>query len=249
MDAHDLKGLMSLIDHTNLKPYSSEADIRRTVDEALALGAYAVCVQPVFARLVREYADSKGSEIRVSVVLDFPHGASTREARSELALKYASFADEVDAVCPIALVKSAKWKKVEEDIRSLVLACHSKGAKVKLIAEDAYTTNEEKLKLYEIIAHSEADFIKTSTGFEEREYSLTLGNSTGAQPANVRLMREVSRKAGSHIGIKVSGGVRSVSQIRELLRESGRPASPESFRVGTSRTREIYEELTRTMRG
>jgi deoxyribose-phosphate aldolase len=245
MTAHQASTVMRLIDHTNLKPYSSEADIRRTVDEAIAFGVYAVCVQPVFARLAREHAKSRGSELRVSVVLDFPHGASISETRTELALKYAALADEVDAVCPIALVKSARWEEVERDVRSLTRACHSLGTKVKLITEDAYTTPEEKVKLYTIVARSGADFIKTSTGFEEKEYSLALGNATGAQPANVRLMKKVSEEAGSRIGIKVSGGIRTVSQIHELLEQSGRPATPENFRVGTSRTSEIYEELRR----
>jgi len=93
---------------------------------------------------------------------------------------------------------------------------------------------------------SGADFIKTSTGFEDPSYASSLGNQVGARVENVRLMAELSKAYNPNIGIKPAGGIRSVSQVMELLEASGRPLDPRLFRVGTSSARRIWEELQRT---
>lgn len=238
--------LMGLVDHTMLKPYYGVQEVRRLVDEASRFGCYSVCVNPVYVSYVRHLVDDMGLSLRVCSVVDFPFGASDTESR-ELAIGRAARAgaDEVDIVAPITLVKSGRWPWVERDLRRVVAAAHGLGLKIKVIVEDAYTTLDEKRRLYELVAISDADFIKTSTGFEDREYASSIGNPAGAQVSNVRLMREVASKYKPSIGIKVAGGIRSVKQIMDLLEASGRPPSPDSFRVGTSATALIWDELNR----
>jgi len=85
-----------------------------------------------------------------------------------------------------------------------------------------------------------------STGFEDPSYASSLGNQVGARVENVRLMAELSKAYNPNIGIKPAGGIRSVSQVMELLEASGRPLDPRLFRVGTSSARRIWEELQRT---
>jgi len=238
----DTKTIMHIIDHTMLNGYSTEGDIKRLIEEANEFGAYAVCIEPNFMRLARQYIDSNSYEIKLSVVLDFPFGASATEARVALAKIYANYADEIDAVAPIGLVKSGSWDIVKDDIRAVVEAAHESNAKIKIIAEDAYTTREEKRALYKIICDADADFIKTGTGFENRDYAASIGNKTGAQAENVALMAEVASAAAPNIGIKAAGGIRSVGQIEELLKAAKRNPDPSSFRIGASGTGKIYEE-------
>jgi deoxyribose-phosphate aldolase len=90
---------------------------------------------------------------------------------------------------------------------------------------------------------SGADFIKTSTGFEERDYAEKIGNKTGAQIENVRLMAELSRRHNPGIGIKVAGGIRTYQQVLDLLRASERRPDPTQFRIGTSHMLSIIESM------
>ncbi|WP_243668698.1 hypothetical protein [Vulcanisaeta sp. JCM 16161] len=143
----------------------------------------------------------------------------------------------------MGLVKSGLWGEVEHDINTVVEAAHGEGRVIKVIVEDAYTTREEKLELYRIVMQSGADFIKTSTGFEEKEYAERIGNKTGAQIENVKLMAELSRKYNPKIGIKVAGGIRTYQQVLDLLRVSEREPDPMRFRVGTSHMMSIIESM------
>ncbi|PSN85100.1 deoxyribose-phosphate aldolase [Candidatus Marsarchaeota G1 archaeon BE_D] len=242
-----MKDLIKLVDHTQLKAYAALEHIKNLVKEASVFGCYAVCVNPVYLDFVLNTIKQEGLALKACVVADFPLGCSTTELRrfsvENLAKKGAH---EIDVVAPIALVKSHAFREVEEDIRELVKAAHSNGALIKVIVEDAYTTLEEKRELYKIVMQSGADFIKTSTGFEDSQFAQSLSNATGAQPSNVALIAELSRVYNPKIGIKVSGGIRSVEQIKTLLDASKRSAHPMSFRVGTSSTKKIWEELRST---
>ena len=231
--------IAGLIDHTNLKPYASLAEIEKLIREAAQFGTYAICINPIYAKFARNRIREDGLNLRIAVVVDFPFGSSTTEARIDMIKQYAMFADELDTVAPIGLIKSGLIEDAEHDMAALVETAHSLGSIIKIIAEDAYTTRDEKLALYKIIMKSGADFIKTSTGFEDGQYAVLLGNKTGAQVENVRLMAELSKQYNPRIGIKASGGIRSYEQAIELLRASGRPAVPNQFRIGASKTREI----------
>ena len=120
-------------------------------------------------------------------------------------------------------------------------SAHLNNRLIKVIVEDAYTTVAEKKKLYELVMTSQADFIKTGTGFEDDKYAASIGNKTGAQVENVRLMAELSRKYNPDIGIKAAEGIHTYSDAIALLDASGRIADPLSFRIGASSTAKIKE--------
>ncbi|MCG2863658.1 MAG: deoxyribose-phosphate aldolase [Vulcanisaeta sp.] len=235
--------IVGLIDNTYLKPYGSVREIEALIEDTARYGAYSITINPVFLRYAREYMARKGYRFRVVAVVDFPFGAGTTEVRVEAIRRYSRYADEFDVVAPIGLVKSGLWDEVESDINAVVEAAHREGKIVKIIVEDAYTTREEKLELYRIVMQSGADFIKTSTGFEERDYAEKIGNKTGAQIENVRLMAELSRRYNPRIGIKVAGGIRTYQQALELLRASEREPDPMQFRIGTSHMMSIIESM------
>ncbi len=235
--------VIGLVDNTYLRPYGSTGDIEALIEDTARYGAYSITINPVFLRYAREYMSRRGYAFKVVAVVDFPFGAGTTETRVDTIKHYSQYADELDIVAPIGLVKSRLWGEVEHDINTVVEAAHRYGKIIKIIVEDAYTTMEEKLELYRIVMQSSADFIKTSTGFEDREYAEKLGNKAGAQIESVRLMAELSRKYNPRIGIKVAGGVRTYQQILELMRAAERDPDPMRFRVGTSHLAGIIESM------
>ncbi|WP_291767227.1 deoxyribose-phosphate aldolase [Caldivirga sp. UBA161] len=235
--------IVGLIDNTYLRPYGSTREVEALIEDTAKYGAYSIVVNPVFLRYAREYMARKGYNFKVATVIDFPFGTNTTEARVDAIKHYSQYADEFDVVVPMGLVKSRLWSEVEYDIDTVVEAAHREGKVIKIIVEDAYTTGEEKLELYRIVIQSGADFIKTSTGFEERDYAEKLGNRTGAQIENVRLMAELSRRYNPRIGIKVAGGIRTYQQILDLMRAAEREPEPRRFRVGTSHIMSIIESM------
>jgi Deoxyribose-phosphate aldolase len=134
------------------------------IEDTAKYGAYSITINPLFLRYAKEYMARKGYKFKVVAVVDFPFGSGTTEARIDAIKRYSQYADELDIVAPIGLVKSGLWDEVEHDIGAVVDAAHMEGKVIKVIVEDAYTTREEKLELYRIVMQSGADFIKTSTG-------------------------------------------------------------------------------------
>ena len=236
------KQVAGLIDHSSLKGYATWENIRKLLDEAMELHTYSVCIEPIFASKAGDYLRDHGSHVKVDITLDFPLGAYTTEARKKLIEMYSGICDEVDLVIQTGYVRSGMFSEVEHDVNSLVDAAHSHDLEIKFITEDAYTTAEEKKRLYEIICRSRSDFIKTSTGFAEAEFAATLGNKPGAAVENVKLMAETAKRVNSHIGIKVAGGIKSYVEAMDLLEASGMPPDPKKFRLGVSRTRQILSE-------
>ncbi|MGC9180513.1 MAG: deoxyribose-phosphate aldolase [Vulcanisaeta sp.] len=235
--------VVGLIDNTYLKSYGSTREIEALIEDTARYGAYSITINPLFLKYAREYMSRKGYSFKVVAVVDFPFGAGATEARVDAIKRYSQYADELDIVAPIGLVKSGLWSEVEHDINTVVETAHREGKIIKIIVEDAYTTREEKLELYKIVMQSKADFIKTSTGFEEKDYAEKLGNKTGAQIENVKLMAELSRKYNPRIGIKVAGGIRTYQQVLELMRAAEREPDPMRFRVGTSHMMGIIESM------
>ncbi len=132
---------------------------------------------------------------------------------------------------------------VQKDVNKLVQIAHQNNKVIKFIVEDAYTTKEEKAKLYDIVCSAKPDFIKTSTGFAESEYASTLGNKTGATPENIKMMAETIKRLGVNVGIKAAGGIHNYEQVKEILSASGKELDPKQFRLGMSGTKQLYEEL------
>lgn len=240
---YKISEIMRVVDHSGLKPYATNADIKRLLDEAAAWGTYSVCIEPLWAEMAKAYMKEKGYDFKIDLALDFPFGVLTTPARLDLINRYAGVADEVDLVVQVGYVRSGMFEKVKEDVDKLVEAAHRNNMVVKFITEDAYTTYDQKRKLYEIICGSEADFIKTSTGFAEEEFARSMGNERGAAVENVKMMAETAKRLNSSIGIKVAGGIRTYRDAVRLFEASERPLNPKHFRLGVSATEKIRNEM------
>lgn len=210
------------IDHTNLKPYATKEDIIKLCDEAIQYGFYAVCVNPYRVKLAKDYLSGKGADVKVASVIGFPLGATPTEVKVFEAKKALDDgADELDMVINIGALKDGDYEYVKRDIEEVVKVAHEKGAKVKVIIETCYLTDEEKVKACELAKEAGADFVKTSTGF----------GSGGATVEDVRLMRKV---VGPEMGVKASGGIRTYDQAVAMI-EAG------ANRIGTSSGVKIVE--------
>ncbi|AMQ18643.1 deoxyribose-phosphate aldolase [Thermococcus peptonophilus] len=203
------------IDHTNLKPYATKEDIIKLCDEAIEYGFYAVCVNPYRVKLAKDYLREKNANIKVASVIGFPLGATPTEVKVFEAKKALDDgADELDMVINIGALKDKDYEYVKNDIAEVVKVAHERGAKVKVIIETCYLTEEEKVKACELAKEAGADFVKTSTGF----------GTGGATVEDVRLMRKV---VGPEIGVKAAGGIRTYEQALAMI-EAG------ANRIGTS---------------
>lgn len=199
------------IDHTLLKPESTQEQIDQLIAEAKKYNFASVCVNPTWvAYSAEQLADS---DVNVCTVIGFPLGANTSAVKAfEAKDAIANGADEVDMVINIGRLKSGQYEAVEDDIRAVVEASGDK--LVKVIIETCLLTEEEKIKACQLSVAAGADYVKTSTGF----------STGGATVADVALMRQT---VGPNIGVKASGGARSLKDAQAFV-EAG------ATRIGTS---------------
>jgi deoxyribose-phosphate aldolase len=211
-----------MIDHALLRPELTDADIRRGCAVAAQYRVMSACVRASDVPLAAEVLSGTG--VLVGTVIGFPHGAvATRIKAAETVLAGEQGAGELDMVVNIGWLRSGSLDAVEADIRAVVDAAGS--APVKLILETAYLTDEEKVAGCHAAERAGAAFVKTSTGFAP----------TGATVADVALMRAT---VSSRVGVKASGGVRTLDQLLEL-------ANAGANRIGASATADILDDLDR----
>jgi deoxyribose-phosphate aldolase len=218
---HTAQSIAALIDHTILKPEATRQDVARLCQEALTFGFASVCVNPVFTPQVSELL--RGSPVKSCAVVGFPLGANQTAVKlfeAQSALR--DGAHELDMVIHIGALKIADDPSVSADIRAICDAAHSANAICKVIIETCLLNEEEKVRACRLSATAGADFVKTSTGF----------NSAGATAADVTLMRTV---VGPNIGVKASGGIRSLDDLLKML-DAG------ATRIGSSNGTKIVEE-------
>lgn len=190
------------IDHTLLKPESTQADIIQLCKEAKQYQFATVCVNPFWVKTAAE--ELKSSGVGVATVIGFPLGAtSTFTKVAETRDAIASGATEVDMVINIGALKSKDEMAVYQDIRQIVRAANGQ-ALVKVIIETGFLTDEEKKRACMIAKEAGADFVKTSTGF----------GPGGATVEDIKLMRET---VGPEIGVKASGGVRDFETAKAMI--------------------------------
>ena len=218
--------IAKMIDHSLLNPTLTERDLEEGTRIARQFDAASVCILP-FA--LRRCADVlKGSTVRASTTIGFPHGGQAtaiKLAEAERALDDGG--EELDMVVNISKVLSEDWEYVRKDIQAIVDAAHQRGQKVKVIFENCYLQDRHKIRLCEICGQVGADWVKTSTGY----------GSGGATDADLRLMRAHSPAA---VQVKAAGGVRTLDRLLEV-RSLG------VTRVGASKTVEILEEAKRRL--
>jgi deoxyribose-phosphate aldolase len=192
-----------MIDHTLLKPDATRREIETLCSEAREFGFASVCVNPTWvstcARLVR------GSAVAVCSVVGFPLGATTADTK-QYETRRAIFdgAREIDMVINVGALKSGDLHLVESDIRAVTAACRESNVLSKVIIETALLMDEEKVTACTLAKAAAADFVKTSTGF----------GPGGATAEDVALMRRV---VGEEMGIKASGGVRTLEGVQAMV--------------------------------
>jgi deoxyribose-phosphate aldolase len=216
------QSLATVIDHTLLKPDATLQQIRMLCDEAARYRFACAMVNPVWASTAVGLLSGTG--VPVGVVIGFPLGASlVSTLRQEAAVLTRLGVRELDMVIPIGQLKSGNHHGVQHTIEAAVNVAHQHGALLKVILETCLLSVEEKLRGAEIAIQAGADFLKTSTGF----------STGGATPADVALLRGV---AGARCGVKASGGIRTLADVRTLL-EAG------ANRIGASASVAIVREL------
>jgi deoxyribose-phosphate aldolase len=216
--------IASLIDHTILKPEATAEEVRKVCREARQYGFASVCVNAHWIPLVA--AELKGTPVKVCTVVGFPLGATSTAAKVfEAQTAIAEGASEVDMVMNVGALKSGDLSAVKNDIHALAEACHKGGAILKVILETALLDDNEKAVACALCKLAGADFVKTSTGFSKG----------GATVADVALMRRI---VGAEMGVKASGGIRTLDDLRNM---AGAGAS----RIGASASVKIVEASTR----
>ena len=203
--------ILSKVDHTLLKQTSTWEQIKMILDEGMENHTASACIPPCFVKRAKEYV---GARLPICTVIGFPNGNCTTAVKVfETADAVKNGADEIDMVINIGLVKEGNYDAVLDEINEVKKACD--GRLLKVIIETCLLTNDEKIKMCEIVTKSDADYIKTSTGFSEG----------GATFDDVALMRVHS---GIDLKVKAAGGIATVQDAEEFIKLG-------ADRLGTSR--------------
>lgn len=213
-----LKDILAKVDHTLLAQTATWEEIRQICNDGMRYETASVCIPPSYVEQAKNYV---GDRLKICTVIGFPNGYNTtavKEFETKDALKKG--ADEIDMVINLGWVKDGRFDLVEKEIRTLKDACG--GNVLKVIIETCLLTEEEKVKMCEVVTNSGADFIKTSTGF----------STSGATFADVALFKE---HVGPQVKIKAAGGISSFADAEKFV-ELG------ADRLGTSRLVKIMKQ-------
>ena len=213
----EIKKILNMVDHTLLKQESTWEQIKGICDDGMKYETASVCIPPSFVKQAKEYV---GDKLAVCTVIGFPNGYNTTAVKcfeTEDAIK--NGADEIDMVINIGWVKEQKWNELLEEIKAVKEACH--GKLLKVIVETCLLTDEEKIKMCEIVSESGADYIKTSTGF----------STGGATREDVALF---AANIARELKIKAAGGISSIQDAEDFIQLGAE-------RLGTSRIVKIVK--------
>lgn len=214
----DIREILSKCDHTLLSQTATWVEIKALIDDGIQFGTASVCIPPCYVKDAKEYA---GDRIAVCTVIGFPNGYNTKEVKvfeTQDAIK--NGADEIDMVINIGDLKAKRYDRIQDEITTIKTTCGDKILKV--IIETCLLTEEEKIKMCEIVTAAKADFIKTSTGFSK----------SGATREDVALFK---KHVGKDIKIKAAGGISSIRDAEDFI-------SLGADRLGTSRIVKIVKE-------
>lgn len=218
--------IAKMIDHSLLNPTLTDKDLEHGCRLAVEYDCASVCIMPYALRQAAELL--KGSGVKASTTIGFPHGShttATKVAEARQALDEGG--EELDVVVNISKVLSEDWDYVRADLQAVIDLTHHRGQKVKIIFENCYLKDFHKIKLCEICGELGADWVKTSTGFAPG----------GATMEDLKLMRAHSP---AQVQVKAAGGVRDLDKLLEV-RALG------VTRVGATRTAEMLEECKRRL--
>jgi len=216
------RDIAKTIDHSLLRPELDDAFVEEGCRLAARYDVASVCVPPVHVR--RAAAILAGTDVKVGTVVGFPHGYSTTATKvAETAQALADGAIEIDMVLPIGALKSGRDADVQADIAAVVQAASAGGAIVKVIFENAYLTDDEKIRACHLTEAAGGDFVKTSTGFAP----------SGATIDDLKLMRA---NTSAHVRVKAAGGVRTLDALLEVMNVG-------VTRIGATTTSTILDEF------
>ncbi len=196
----DIERILKAVDHTLLSQSATWEQIKTICDDGMKYGVASVCIPASYVKQAAEYINGK---IAVCTVIGFPNGYSTTAAKCfEAEDAVNNGADEIDMVINIGWLKDKKYDLLLNEIRAVKSAC--KGRILKVIIETCLLTDDEKVKMCEIVSNSGADFIKTSTGF----------STAGATKEDIALF---AKHVAPHVKIKAAGGIRSMQDAEDFL--------------------------------
>jgi deoxyribose-phosphate aldolase len=216
------RDIAKAIDHSLLRPELDDAFVEAGCRLAAEYDVASVCVRPTDVRRAKAILD--GTDVAVGTTIGFPHGdhrTDTKVFEAKAAL--ADGATELDMVIQIGALKSGRDAEVLADITAVVEAAHAGGAIVKVIFENAYLTDDEKIRACRLSEVAGADFVKTSTGFAPG----------GATHDDLRLMRA---NTAPNIGVKAAGGVRTLDALLEVMALG-------TTRIGATATKAIIDDF------
>lgn len=203
--------ILKTVDHTLLTQTATWEEIRQVLDDGIAYGTASACIPAAYVKQAVAYVNGR---LPICTVIGFPNGYHTTEVKVyETKDAVANGAQEIDMVIHIGHLKDHKYKEIEDEIRKIHEACD--GRILKVIIETCLLTEEEKIKMCEIVTNAGAEYIKTSTGF----------STGGATFADVKLMKE---HVGPNVKVKAAGGIASLADAEEMIRLG-------ADRLGTSR--------------
>lgn len=223
---YSYEGVAKLIDHSLLNPTLTAAELEAGCLLAAAYDVASVCIMPFAARRCAELL--QGTTVKPSTTIGFPHGGhatSIKQAEAERAI--ADGCLELDMVINISQALSGQWDYVRRDIAAVIDVAHAAGRKVKVIFENCYLNDDQKIELCRICSELNADWVKTSTGY----------GTGGATHDDLKLMR---RHAAPHVQVKAAGGVRDLDALL-AVRALG------VTRCGASRTKEMLDDCRRRL--
>lgn len=204
--------ILKKVDHTILSQTAKWEDVKKICDEGIKYNVASVCIPPCYVEEAKKYV---GEKLKICTVIGFPNGYNTTNVKVyETLSAIESGADEIDMVINIGYLKDKRYNDIENEIKSIKNVCGSKVLKV--IIETCLLTDEEKIKMCEIVDKSGADYIKTSTGF----------STSGATFEDIKIFKESLK--GSNLKIKAAGGVKSFEDAEEFIKLG-------ADRLGTSR--------------
>lgn len=214
----DIKEILSKVDHTLLTQTATWEQIKAICDDGMKYSTASVCIPASYVKQAKEYV---GDKLAVCTVIGFPNGYSTTAVKVyETEDAVANGADEIDMVINIGMLKDKKYDEILDEIKRIKAACH--GRILKVIIETCLLTDEEKIKMCEIVSESGADYIKTSTGF----------STAGATKEDVKLFAEHKQ---DHLKIKAAGGISNLQDAEDFINLG-------ASRLGTSRIVKIVKQ-------
>lgn len=214
----DISKVLSVVDHTLLSQSATWEEIRKICDDGMKYKTASVCIPASYVKQAKEYVKDR---LAICTVIGFPNGYSTTASKcfeTEDAVR--NGADEIDMVINIGMLKDKRYAELLDEIKAIKAACN--GKLLKVIIETCLLTDEEKIKMCEIVSESGADYIKTSTGF----------STGGATREDVALF---ARHVEPHVMIKAAGGISSLKDAEDFIKLG-------ASRLGTSRIVKLVKE-------